>query len=116
MASTIFVQPTPLEIIKRQAKTYADVARLWVKQWLKSHRKLFLLAQCARYGVFAKNPLQVNALILRDLRCKPLRECLQEVLKLQRELRTFEKKVKESIKEERKCDAQFWALARTMKQ
>ena len=106
---------TPLEHIKAGADAHCWAAHIIFGLWLKSHRKLFLLGQCARYEFFTKNSLELNALILKDLRCKPLRECLLEVLKLQRELKSLEKKIKAVVKDEKKADAQFWALARLVK-
>ncbi|CAO2649808.1 Nn.00g011000.m01.CDS01 [Neocucurbitaria sp. VM-36] len=116
MLASTFPLRSPLEVLKDQANLHGTMARLWFREWLKFHRKLLLLALCARYEFFVKNSLKVNALILKDMRCKPLRECLQDVLKLQRELLKMGKKVKESEKREKELNKQFWELARTMAQ
>ncbi|KAF1833855.1 hypothetical protein BDW02DRAFT_499695 [Decorospora gaudefroyi] len=93
-----------------KARAQETVFKALFRCWLELHRRLFLLKQCQRYAFFANNSLQLNALVLHDLRCKPLRECLQEVLGLQRGMAKFAKKMKAAVKEEKRQDDEFWRL------
>lgn len=48
--------------------------------------------------------------MLKDMRCKPLRECLLVVIHLQRELARLGKQVRELVKGEKEKNAEFWRL------
>lgn len=99
-----------LRSLKEQANFSAAMAQFLFWGWQTAHDKLLLLAQCARYEFFAKNPYQVNALILKDMRCKPLRECLLEVLKVQRELKRSAVTIKRLVKKEKELHKQWREL------
>lgn len=96
--------------LKTQADFTYSMARLHYRQWLDLHRRLFLLKQCEVTKVFANYSLQVNALILKDLRCKPLREPLQDVLRLQRQLAQEGKEMREWGAKSKKLDHRFWEM------
>jgi hypothetical protein len=76
MSSTSVPIADQITHTKHKADQKCTEARMELRLWLDCHRRLFLLKQCERYRFFANNLLQLNALMLRDLRCKPLRACL----------------------------------------
>ena len=103
---------SPLEVLKQKANFYMTMARLYFREWLRHHRKLLLLSACERYQFFTKQCLEVNQLILKDLHFAPLRECVEDVVSLQKLMRSSGQQFYNMVSMEKKHDKEFWALAR----
>jgi hypothetical protein len=98
--------------LKCQADFAASMARLGFKKWLDLHRRLtFLRADCTMTWFYASIPLHLNVKILADCTCKPIRACLKEVMKVQRDSKKAEKAMKEWAKKEKKHHACFVRMA-----
>jgi hypothetical protein len=97
--------------IKENADFAADMVQMHFKQWLKLHQRLVLLMHCERHKSYTNLPLEVNASILRYCQCKPIRECVQNVLIVQRGLKKFEKQMKLWMKKERKHDKDYYMMS-----
>jgi hypothetical protein len=112
MSPTTPATSSNLLALKGSADFAATTARLYYKQWLTLHRRLFLLKLCERHAAYANLPLQINAKALSSCRCKPMRECLQVVVKLQRDLHRSEKQMKEWAKKEIGLHRRFRDMAK----
>jgi hypothetical protein len=84
------------------------MVRLYYRSWLKGRFELDLLATRCTHNLFAINSLQVNMLILKDLNCKPLRECLRDVTKKQHVVAKQAKMMRKYYKKGMEADRLYW--------
>jgi hypothetical protein len=111
MASSTPTSVSNLHIIKAQADFADGMVKLHLKQWLTLHRRRFLLKQCERHKAYFTVPFQVLASLMRHCRCKPIRECVQNVLAVERGLKECEKHMAEWAKREFLHDAAFQEMS-----
>ncbi|RAR09309.1 hypothetical protein DDE82_001820 [Stemphylium lycopersici] len=97
------------------ARKLEDKAKRALKGWLDRHRRLQLLSHCPRYKFFTDMKLQLNEAWLKDLRCKGLREIVEDIVRLQRQMACLERKMEAAVEEEKKLDREFWELVNKYK-
>jgi hypothetical protein len=100
MSSTTAATPSNHRALKASADHAGDMARRAFNEWLALHHRLSLLKMCERHAGYANLPLCITAKALASCRCKPIRECLATVVKIQRGLKKCEKEMKEWNKKE----------------
>ena len=97
------------------ARKFEANAKRAFNGWLDRHRRLQLLSHCSRYKFFTKMELQLNEAWLKDLRYKELREMVEDVVRLQRQMARSEREMEVAVEEEKKLDREFWSLVNKYK-
>jgi hypothetical protein len=111
MSSTTPATLSNLLALKTSADYAADMVQSFFKKWLAVHRRLLLLKMCKRHAGQANLPLYIAAKALTSCWWKLLCECLATVVKVQRDMRSARKEMKEWTKKEIVLDKSYYDIA-----
>jgi DNA-binding transcriptional regulator YiaG len=103
--------PSNLAGLKAQADFAASMARLEFKHWLALHRRHFCHRICEATWAFACASIAHNVKRLQACRTKPIREYIQVVLKVQREIKKSEKTMREWERKEKRAHGAYVQMA-----